>query len=328
MPTRVRISDGKSILDLVFFNQPWRAKQLRVGTLIAASGKVSLFGGRRQMNSPLVDVIKDPEEAIKIIPVYPATAEIHTAWLRRIIRAAIEDFMPLADPLPEKLLSAHRLMDRTTAIMTYHFPDEMKDMWIARKRLVFDELFTLQTGLAYRKRRIERDTTGIAHQAGGDLPRKYVEALPFRLTKAQENAIEEIERDMSKAVPMHRLLQGEVGSGKTAVALYAALAAVDGGYQAAIMAPTEVLAFQHHLTITNLLAPLVGSVPREEGGLGPLGGQLDLLGVPEVVLLTGSITGARRKKALERIADGSALIVVGTHALIQEGIDFARLGLA
>lgn len=321
VPTKVVIFDGTSILNLVFFNQPWRAKQLRPGTLVAVRGKVTLFRGARQMNAPFVDVVKDPEEAIKIIPIYPATAEIHTAWLRRIIRSAIEEFMPLADPLPAEIRSSHKLLDRTTAISTYHFPDEMKDMWTARRRLVFDELFTLQTGLAYRKRRIERDTLGIAHKAVGELPKKFVEALPFSLTKAQRLAIEEIERDLRNGVPMHRLLQGEVGSGKTVVGLYAALLAVESGYQTAIMAPTEVLAFQHHLTIGNLLAPLVGSVP---GGRG----QVDLFGIPEVVLLTGSVTGTQRKKALERIADGRAAIVVGTHALIQEAVDFANLGLA
>lgn len=310
LPTKIVVYDGTSTLTLVFFNQPWRAKQLRVGTKLAAKGKVSSFRGVRQMNAPLVDMITDPDEAVRIVPLYPATAEIHTAWLRRIIKTAIDSHTPLADPLPPAVLNRHRLFERTKALATYHFPDQMADMWEARRRLVFDELFTLQTGLAYRKHRIEETTAGIAHKADRVLAEKFVEALEFALTDAQKRSIGEIASDMSRPSPMHRLLQGEVGSGKTVVALYAALMAVEGGYQAAIMAPTEVLAGQHYLTITKLL------------------GMPGLFEGPEVVLLTGSVGGSRRREALDRIATGSADIVVGTHALIQEGVDFAGLGLA
>lgn len=322
LPVKVTIYDGTSNLSLAFFNQPWRARQLRVGTLIAAKGKVSTFRGVRQMTSPMVDVIKDPDEIVKIVPLYPATAEIGSAWLRRIIRAALEAFSPLEDPLPPRVRARHHLLGRTEAMGLYHFPNEMAEKFEARRRLVFDELFTLQVGLAYRKHRIERDTIGISHKVEADLAGRFVEALPFRLTAAQERSIEEVTSDMGRAVPMHRLLQGEVGSGKTAVALHAALTAVQGGYQAAIMAPTEVLAWQHFLTISKLLAPLAG----DGGAAGS--GQLDLFGGPSVVLLTSGVGAARRRDALERIGDGRAGIVVGTHALIQEGVDFQNLGLA
>jgi ATP-dependent DNA helicase RecG len=197
----------------------------------------------------------------------------------------------------------------------------MSEVFEARRRLVFDELFTLQTGLAYRKRRIAQETVGIAHKPDGALARDFVRRLPFQLTRAQRQTIEEIERDMARPVPMQRLLHGEVGSGKTAVALYAALLAAEGGYQAAIMAPTEVLAGQHFLTIKGLLQPTA-----KAGTAVP--GQGSLFGGPEIVLLTGGVTGAARKAALSKISMGSAAIVVGTHALIQEGVAFANLGLA
>ena len=326
IPTKVVVHDGTSVLTLTFFNQPWRAKQLRVGTMVAAKGKVGLYGQTRQMNSPMVDVIKDADEVVRIVPIYPSTAEIHTAWLRRIIRAALDANRPLIDPLPAEIRLRHGLMNRTDALSMYHFPDEMETAWRARRRLVFDELFTLQTGLAYRKRRVESQTVGIAHDVTKSLAGEFVESLPFTLTDAQKRAISEVERDMQRPVPMHRLLQGEVGSGKTVVALYAALLAVQSGYQAAIMAPTEVLAGQHFLTISHLLAKLTG---HEVASITEGDTQLDLFGGgPKVVLLTGSVGAARRRKVSAEISSGTAGIVVGTHALIQEAVDFANLGLA
>jgi ATP-dependent DNA helicase RecG len=320
-PLRATIFDGTSHLTLAFFNQPWRARQLTPGTRIAARGKVSVYRGTRQMTNPLVDVITDAGEAVKIVPLYPATAEVHTALLRKAIRVALEQITPLADPVPQAVLDRHGLIDRTRAFRDYHFPPEMGRKWVARKRLVFDELLTLQLGLAYRKHRIEAQTIGISHKVEAELADGFAASLPFELTGAQRRAMEEIRGDMGRSTPMHRLLQGEVGSGKTVVALHAALLAVQGGYQAAVMAPTEVLANQHFLTLSKLLEPLEG-----EGQL--MGrGQLDLFGGPEVVLLTGSVPAAKRREALRRISNGLAGIVVGTHALIQEGVEFANLGL-
>ena len=331
LPLKVLLSDGTSTISLVFFNQPWRARQLPPGTRIAAKGKVTSFRGVRQMNAPMVDVISEADEVVRIVPQYPATAEITTVWLRRIIRSALEAFQPVADPLPAELRRRRGLMGRTEALTTYHFPAQMEDKYRARRRLVFDELFTLQTGLAYHKRRVKAEEAGIAHRREGDLARRFVQSLPFPLTAAQRRAIQEIEADLSSAAPMHRLLQGDVGSGKTVVALYAALLAVQGGHQAAIMAPTEVLAGQHFLTIGSLIAPLGArdGTPADDEPAGP--GQLDLFGAsggPGVVLLTGSLPAARRRDALARIASGAAGIVVGTHALLEEGVAFANLGLA
>lgn len=322
LPLKVTIYDGTSTLLLVFFNQLWRARQLPVGTTIAVKGKVSAFRGVRQMTSPMVDVIRDAGEVVRIVPQYPASADIHSAWLRRVIKSALEAFRPLADPLPQAVRARHGLLERTDAMARYHFPGEILELGEARRRLVFDELFTLQSGLAYRKRRIELETVGIAHTIHCELCARYLRLLPFELTAAQRRVIEEIERDMARPAPMHRLLQGEVGSGKTVVALYAALLAVQGGYQAAIMAPTEVLAGQHFVTISKLIEPLASAGGQTSSG------QLQMFAVPEVVLLTGGVGAARRRNALARIAGGSAGIVVGTHALIQEGVDFPKLGLA
>lgn len=321
VPLKVFVHDGTSNLALVFFNQPWRARQLKVGTRIAAKGKVSVFRGARQMTSPMVDVISDADEVVKIVPQYPATAELNTNLLRRAVRRALDQFSPVADPLPQALLDRHDLVDRTWALDNYHFPEVMSRKWVARTRLVFDELFTLQLGLAYRKHRIEAETVGISHDTAEGLAGEFIGALPFEPTGAQVRSMQEIRRDMAAPTPMHRLLQGEVGSGKTVVALYAALLAAQGGFQAAVMAPTEVLANQHFLTLSQLLEPLAAHPSLTSAG------QMDLFGGPEVVLLTGSTPAARRREALKRIGDGSASLVVGTHALIQEGVDFANLGL-
>ncbi|HLI56968.1 MAG TPA: OB-fold nucleic acid binding domain-containing protein, partial [Actinomycetota bacterium] len=215
LPLKVILSDGTSSISLVFFNQPWRARQLPVGTRIAAKGKVTSFRGVRQMNAPMVDVISEANEVVRIVPQYPATADITTVWLRRIIRNALEHYQPLADPLPEWLRTQRGLLDRTQALTTYHFPAQLADKERARRRLVFDELFTLQTGLAYHKARVKSQEAGIAHRRDGDLADRFIAALPFSLTAAQRRAIQEISGDLTSPSPMHRLLQGEVGSGKT-----------------------------------------------------------------------------------------------------------------
>jgi len=289
-----------------FFNQPFRERQLPEGTEVALSGKVERFQGRRQMRSPVVDILgrSAHRRTGRIVPVYPAVAGV-TSWrLEQLMVDAVARSRPVDDPLAPELVARLGLVGRDAALAGIHFPETPGEAEAARARLVFDELFRLEVALALRKHRQIAGAEGIAHALGPGLVEEFVAALPYPLTGAQRRAIEEIRADMASPHPMHRLLQGEVGSGKTAVAVAALLTAVQGGYQGAVMAPTEVLAEQHYL------------------GLEPL---VRLVGV-RMALLTSS--SPERSKVLAATADGTVDVVVGTHALIQEGVRFARLGLA
>ncbi|MGH2728256.1 MAG: ATP-dependent DNA helicase RecG, partial [Actinomycetota bacterium] len=209
---------------------------------------------------------------------------------------------------------------RARAIAEMHFPTERDSYKVAKRRLTFEELFVLEAGLAVRKLRLEREVRGLEHTGGAELVERFLDSLPFRPTGAQRRTIAEIARDMAQPRPMHRLLQGEVGSGKTVVAVAAALKAAGSGSQTAFMAPTEVLAEQHFLTVRRLLEPLAGAAPAEDGRLFGEGFGVELL--------TSAVTGKSRQRALEEAAGGRATMLIGTHALIQEGVDFRRLGLA
>jgi ATP-dependent DNA helicase RecG len=289
-----------------FFNQPFRERQLPVGTEVALSGKVERYRGRLQMKAPVVDVLGgvSHRRTGRIVPVYPSVAGI-TSWrLEQLMANAVARSRPVADPLPADLVARLGLASRDAAVSGIHFPETPAEAEAARARLVFDELFRLEVALALRKRRQIEEEEGIAHTAGGNLAEAFVEALPYRLTGAQQRAVAEIRADMASPHPMHRLLQGEVGSGKTVVAMAALLNGVQGGYQGAVMAPTEVLAEQHFF------------------GLEPLA---RLVGVRMALLTSNSPDRAR---VLAAVADGTVDVVVGTHALIQEGVLFARLGIA
>ncbi len=289
-----------------FFNQAFRERQLPVGTEVALSGKVERFQGRRQMKSPVVDVLggSGRRRTGRVVPVYPAVAGIAPWRLEQSTADALARSRPISEPLPGELVSRLGLTGRDAALAGIHFPENPGEAAAARRRLIFDELFRLEVALALRKRRQIEGAEGISHPAGPGLVEEFCRALPYELTGAQRRAIEEIGADMASPHPMHRLLQGEVGSGKTAVAVAALLTAVQGGCQGAVMAPTEVLAEQHYL------------------GLEPLA---RLVGV-RMALLTSS--SPDRAGVLAAVADGTVDVVVGTHALIQEGVRFARLGLA
>ncbi|MFH1105510.1 MAG: ATP-dependent DNA helicase RecG [Actinomycetota bacterium] len=302
-----RVSDASGTLSAVWFNQPFRERQLVEGVEVALSGKVERFRGKLQMNAPDVDVLDRPSESLttgRIMPVHPTVGGVGPGYLRRAVHNALARARPISDPVPSDLLERLGLMARDPAVADLHFPEDTERIAPARSRLVFDELFRLEVALAVRKHRQVDAAVGITHTLGGGLVGAFVDALPYQLTGAQTRAIAEIQADMASPHPMHRLLQGEVGSGKTVVAMAALLTAVQGGYQGAVMAPTEVLAEQHHL------------------GLEPLA---SLVGV-RMALLTGS--SADRTAVLEAIAAGTIDLVVGTHALIQEGVHFHRLGVA
>jgi ATP-dependent DNA helicase RecG len=313
----VRVADDSGAWVCTWFNQPWHAQKLTVGTVAAFSGKLAWKAGRLGMANPGYEVLRegdDPEGfANEVIPVYPASKEISSGRLRRAVGALLDRFGEVPDFVPEPLRRTHRLPDRAAALEAIHRPADRKEATRARDRLVYDELFVLQVGLALRRRAQEAGQHGQPLQTDGDLTKRLLASLPFQPTGAQSRVMSEIGADLSTSKPMHRLLQGEVGSGKTLVALWALLCAVQSGMQGAIMAPTEVLADQHGINLRGLLEPL-----GEGGGL---------FGGPRVEVLTAGVTGAARQRVLEGVAAGEVDLLVGTHALLSEGVEFRRLGV-
>ena len=314
------VTDGSGFLKVTFFNQGWRERQLPEGTECVLFGKVEDYRGRLQMTNPVVDLIGD--RTGRIIAMYPQSEkERITTWdIARWMTEVLERAKIFAEPVPPELLAAHRLIDRTTAYHDIHAPESMDEMRRARSRLVFDELLRVQLALVGHKRALAAEARGIVHDVGrgdGSLLGRFTSSLPFALTGAQQRVIHEIDADLAQPAPMHRLLQGDVGAGKTLVAVHALLAAVQGGHQGALMAPTEVLAEQHHAGVSELLAGL------SIGDGGNLFGERPV----RVAVLTNRVGTAARRDVLGGLADGSIDVVVGTHALIQEGVSFASLGV-
>ena len=322
----VVVHDGSSLLNVTFFNQPWREKQLAVGTEVSLYGKLDVYRGKRQMTMPVVDVlgragVADDKTGV-ILPVYPQSgkAEVFTWQLRTLVGDALGRCLPrgFADPVDESLRDRHDLVDRTLAMRAIHRPDSMAEKSAAEKRLKFDEFLRMQVGLVARKRALAAEESGIRHVVDGALVPAFLERLPFTLTADQRGAIAEITHDMAGDAPMHRLLQGDVGSGKTVVALAALLVAVQGGHQGAFMAPTEVLAEQHYLGSVKLLEGLV------VGAEGSLLGDRPV----RVELLTNRTTAAERRRIAKGLAAEEVDILVGTHALLYGDARFTKLGLA
>ncbi len=315
----VNVGDGSGRMDVVFFNQPWREKQLQEGLDVALFGKADTYRGGLQMSNPIVDLIGD--RTGKIVPIYPQSEKAQIAtwemagWVEETLRRCA--IRGIADPVPEALRRRLGLVDRSTALHGIHLPDDITTKERARHRLAFDELLRVQLVLVLRKRAMERASRGIAHVVGGEMVRRFTSSLPFPLTGAQARTIEEINADLASPHPMHRLLQGDVGAGKTVVAVAAMLAAVDGGHQAALMAPTEVLAEQHAASVRAMLDGITVPDPGNLFGDRPL----------RVELLTNRITGANRKDVLAGLTDGTVDIAIGTHALIQEAVGFSSLGV-
>jgi ATP-dependent DNA helicase RecG len=320
------IADETGSVAVTWFNQQWVLRALSPGTEAFFYGRMREYRGKMQMSSPRFELLRtgrEPFNVGRIIPIYPATADLSSDQLRRLMWDAFQSIDGIVDPVPEEIRKRFRLMRRGDALRLIHFPEEKDDVLRARKRLVFDELFTLQLGLVYRKRKLERTVRGIQHVAPtqDSLPEVFIEALPFTLTSAQRVACDEVAADMKKTYPMHRLLEGEVGSGKTVVALYGCLIAIEGGHQAAFMAPTEVLAEQHHLTVKELLDRAFG----EDEATNLFAG---ISRRPVVRLLTGSTPAAERERILAGVASGEVDLLIGTHSLIQDAIAFRDLGLA
>lgn len=337
--------DGTGYLHAVFFNQPWRAKQLKEGTEAAFFGKLERFHRVEQMSNPVVDLIGD--RTGRIVSIYPQSekARIPSWEIAKLVAEALSRAGDLLDPVPEEVLDQLDLITRTEALRAIHRPALMEEKDAARRRLAFDELLRLQLMLVRSKVQTAQSSKGITHdvapifagaaRSGGllsDLSTRstssgcdalvgeFFASLPFDLTYAQRRALDDIARDMSAPVPMHRLLQGDVGSGKTLVALGMLLMAVQGRYQGALMAPTEVLAEQHFFTLSRLL----------RGFHAPGSVDAGLFGESErpvtVELLSSKTPSAQKRKILSSLSGGSIDILVGTHALISEGVGFHSLG--
>jgi ATP-dependent DNA helicase RecG len=322
------VSDGTGSLPLTFFNQPWREKQLKPGTEVVVFGRVEDYRGRPQMTNPVVDLVGD--QTGRVVPVYPQSEKAGVmSWeVARMVAEVLRRAGTFDEPVPQAVVASLGLADRTTAFAGIHSPSSMADIGPARDRLVFDELLRVQLRLVQRKRELELTSAGIAHDLDGPLVDRLVASLPFPLTDAQERVIAEIAADLAAPAPMHRLLQGDVGAGKTLVALAALLVSIQGGHQGALMAPTEVLAEQHARSIAGLLDGF--TVPDDaKGTLFGSGGDTDAAGQRplRVELLTNRTPAARRRRILEGIADGSVELVIGTHALLGDAVSFADLGV-
>jgi len=333
-----RIADESATIKAVWFNQTFRKRQLTEGAQVALSGVVESFRGALQMKSPAVDVLDAPSESLitgRIVPIHGSVGQVSPGIMRRSIHNALLRSRPITDVVPPEFIEAHGLIDRDRAFGTIHFPETIEDVGPARARLVYDELFRLELALAVQKRKQIIEATGVAHEVSGELVQRFLGGLPYSLTSAQIRVLSEIEADLRMAHPMHRLLQGEVGSGKTVVAVSTLLHGIEGGWQGAIMAPTEVLAGQHYLGVRELLAD-AGLSPGLQGAGARMGMEsLFERGEPMVRLglLTGSVAtanyrpGITKAELLEDIATGQVDLVVGTHALIQEGVHFHNLGV-
>jgi ATP-dependent DNA helicase RecG len=333
----VTIGDGTGFLDLTFFNQPWVANVYRAGVELAVSGIVQLYRGRLQLANQDVEVLRSDEQDLvhtgRITPVHPAADGITPRTIRELVWRAIEQLPAIDDPVPGDVRRAEALSDRDDALRWIHFPSDRGELDTARERLKFDELFTLELGVAFRRRRLESERTGVAHLAEGRLTDALVDALPFTPTDAQLRSIGDVDRRMEASHPMNLLLQGDVGSGKTLVAVHACLVAIQSGHQAAIMSPTEVLAGQHVRSVGAMLdaiggAPFLGAPETSAADQASLFTESRAAPALTYALLSGSVLGRDRERILKGAADGSLDLLVGTHALVQEGVTFADLSLA
>ena len=320
----VVVTDGSAKLSLTFFNQAWREKDLKVGRVGLFAGKVGVFKGKRQLSHPDYQLIPDgndvdaavAEFAGKFLPVYPATSKLPSWKVMQCVNLALNSIDDLPDYLPAEIAQEFKYPSLEKAFHDIHQPPDLDSAENARQRLTFDEALLLQLLLGQRRNEILKLSTKSRTPNTPVLVAAFEAKLPFKYTAGQIEVNQEIEKDLSNKYPMHRLLQGEVGSGKTVVALRAMLSVVDSSGQAALLAPTEVLAQQHYRTITKLLGELAQAGTLQAGAIGT-----------QVELLTGSLSAAAKKEIHAKLASGQTGIVIGTHALISDGVTFNDLGL-
>ena len=304
------LEDDSGALTATWFNQPYLAGYVTQGRRVVLHGRIGRFGGRLQIESPEYELLEgDGDESLhmgRIVPIYTVSKDLSQRFFRQTVKASLDRFLRyLPDPLPPAMRRTHALLNAQAAVGAIHFPPTTEQAQAARGRFVFEEFLLLQIGLALRRQRLKGRPAGISHAVEGPLVETFRASLPFTLTPGQVKAISEIFGDMALPKPMHRLLQGDVGSGKTLVAAHAVVLAVQNDYQVAVMVPTEILAEQHCVTLARWLAPL---------------------GI-EVTLLVSGTAPRLRRQILDRIATGEANVVIGTHALLQEAVAFRRLGL-
>jgi ATP-dependent DNA helicase RecG len=325
--TEAIVGDETGNIRVVWFNQPYLAKKLTTNARIMLSGRVSLFKGRHVFLSPEWELMEgqDLVHTARLVPVYPLTHGLRPRQVRRLMKAFIDRWAgQVPDFLPETMRRRLDLLELPVAIAQAHYPDDTATKDKARVRLAFDELFLLQLGVMTKKCDWQEGRPGCPLDVNTPVLNRFVKSLPFTLTVAQAKVLGEIMADLCKNQPMSRLLQGEVGSGKTVVATAALLVAAASGFQGAFMAPTEILAEQHFTTISQLLSRL-----GQEEGEEYLKSYTGILSRPlKVALLIGDIKQAGKKQLQKQIKQGDIDIVIGTHALVQKGVAFCKLGLA
>ena len=320
----VNVTDGSAVMSLTFFNQPWREKELKIGKTGMFAGKVGSFNGKRQLSHPDYQLIPDGDDvdsalaafAGKYLPVYPAGGKMPSWKISQCVELVLDSLGEVEDYLPDEVIKEFGYPTLKGAFISIHKPESLEAADLARLRLTFDEAILLQLLLAGRRAELkELDATPRKISTDG-LVSVFESKLPFKYTSGQIEVNSEIESDMQQPHPMHRLLQGEVGSGKTVIALRAMLSVIESGGQAALLAPTEVLASQHFKTIEKLLGDLAQAGTLQGSGEGT-----------QLALLTGSLSASAKREALGKIANGEAGIVIGTHALISDGVEFHDLAL-
>lgn len=306
------VGDGTGFLQIIWFNQKYLKQQLKIGCRLFVTGKATYaYGGQGQLamsNLSSFQILQDgeaPEEALGIQPIYSATEKLNQKFFRKLMHTLLENPPEWQEVLPESVRTEYALMDRRQAFRAIHFPKDFEELQAARRRLAFDELYLIQCGLLLIKKQGRESRRGIRHLSDSRLTREVMDSLPFRLTGDQAKCLCAVKSDMEKTVPMRRLVQGDVGSGKTVIAMLALVKTVENGWQGALMAPTEILAAQHYESFRKQLAPF---------------------GI-RVGFLSGRLTKKKRQELYDAMEAQELDIVIGTHALIQEGVHFVKLGL-
>jgi ATP-dependent DNA helicase RecG len=318
--TEAIVEDSSSRLSCVWFNQPYLKQYLKPGVELILYGKVERYAGKIQMTNPEFEVVSpEADESLnigRIVPVYPSVPGLGQRSLRRMIKQSLDKYVPgLEDFLPAELRSRNNLLDLGESLSNIHFPQTEQRQKDAYTRLAFEEFFIFQLPLVIRKIK-RKENPGLAHKINAKLVNDFIENLPFELTQSQKQVIQEISSDMARPQPMQRLLQGDVGSGKTVVATIAAMTAIGNGFQVAFMVPTEILARQHYEKIKSQCNKVTKSQGHNVTGKNI-----------EIALLTGSLTLKEKENTFTRINSGEIDLVIGTHALLEGNVEFKKLGL-